>query len=57
VSVITKELLIRGYFSISAPIKYDCRSIVYKNKSELERLVQCGKHPKVPGLILVGLYF
>jgi hypothetical protein len=45
-SVITKELLIREYFFISAPIKYDYRCIVYKNESELEQLVQCGKHPK-----------
>jgi hypothetical protein len=44
-------------FFLSVPIKYDCRCIVYKNKSELELLAQCGKQPKVLGSILMGLYF
>ena len=39
--MITKESLIRGYFSLSAPIKYACGCIVYENESELEWLAQC----------------
>jgi hypothetical protein len=39
--MITKESLIRGYFSLSVPIKYACGCIVYKKESELEWLAQC----------------
>ena len=53
-SVITKESLSRGYFSLYAPIKYACGFIVYKKESELEWLAQCGKCPKVPGSIPGG---
>jgi len=53
-SVITKESLSRGYFSLYAPIKYACGFIVYKKASELEWLAQCGKCPKVPGSIPGG---
>ena len=57
-SVITKESLSRGYFSLYAPIKYACGFIVYKKESELEWLAQCGKCPKVPGSIPGGrMYF
>ena len=53
-SVITKESLIRGYFSLSAPIKYACGCIVFENESELEWLAQCGYCPKVQGSIPGG---
>ena len=55
-SVITKESLSRGYFSLYAPIKYACGFIVYKKESELEWLAQCGKCPKVPGSIPGGAH-
>jgi hypothetical protein len=55
--VITKESLIRRYFSLSAPIKYACGCIVYVKETELEWLVQCSKGPEVPGSIPGGRHF